>query len=379
MADPSTTIPSIGAAPSPNSDLPASEFPSLQRIQPTDLVGTTASNRQHASEEKRTETLRVAANLLIEVVNQLDSWFLRRDGSAQKDGHAGATADIPMDGHTLAGLRAAAAAGEPIRYEEFQALAALVGGVSSTPVGMIGAFASVQPAGWLICDGTLYTTTGYVRDDGVTVAYPGTPGSLSWAALTNLRGYLNNTWGGDGVNSFRVPDYRGRVILGAGVGRNGQIVRVRVTSQGSGYTSVPTVTIAPPPSGGIQATAVANVYLGKVVSIRIVNPGSGYTTAVSVSFSGGAGTGAAAATDVVLTSRSIGSYGGEETHQQTVEEMPYHGHPTGNESRAQGGNDNYTVYGIKRDGNVDTKNPTGDGQPFNVMPPWATANVCIKY
>ena len=44
------------------------------------------------------------------------------------------------------------------------------------------------PAGWLPADGTLYTTTGYYKDDNILVAYPTpSPGSLSWA---QLRQYL---------------------------------------------------------------------------------------------------------------------------------------------------------------------------------------------
>jgi hypothetical protein len=56
---------------------------------------------------------------------------------------------------------------------------------------------------------------------------------------------------------------------------------VTITNNGTEYTSTPSVTIDPPPSG-TQATAVATVVAGSVVSITITNSGSGYTTAPNI-------------------------------------------------------------------------------------------------
>lgn len=71
---------------------------------------------------------------------------------------------------------------------------------------------------------------------------------------------------------------------------------VTVTTQGSGYTSAPTVAFSG--GGGAGATGVAVLGTGanaqKVVAVNITNPGSGYTSNPTVAFSGGAGTGAAA-------------------------------------------------------------------------------------
>lgn len=64
---------------------------------------------------------------------------------------------------------------------------------------------------------------------------------------------------------------------------------IELTNGGSGYTVVPTVTIA---GDGVGATAVAKIVNGIVSSIEIVNKGSNYTTAI-VSISG-TGTGATA-------------------------------------------------------------------------------------
>ena len=61
----------------------------------------------------------------------------------------------------------------------------------------------------------------------------------------------------------------------------GAVSAITVTDGGNGYTSasLPTVTIAPPPSGGTQATASAIVNSnGVVTGFTITNPGSGYTS-----------------------------------------------------------------------------------------------------
>lgn len=68
------------------------------------------------------------------------------------------------------------------------------------------------------------------------------------------------------------------------------IYKIVVTNGGSGYSSVPTVTIIGDGSG---ATATATVVGGVVTAITVTSSGSGYTFA-DVVISGGAGSGAAA-------------------------------------------------------------------------------------
>ena len=60
------------------------------------------------------------------------------------------------------------------------------------------------------------------------------------------------------------------------------IKSINVTIPGSGYTSVPTVTISAPPSGGTQAVATAVVTDEKVTSLTITNAGEGYTSAPTI-------------------------------------------------------------------------------------------------
>ena len=80
-----------------------------------------------------------------------------------------------------------------------------------------------------------------------------------------------------------------------GINRTGQRVNdVQIDAGGSGYISPPTVTIAAPPGGGVQAQGSAFIFNGQVVSVAINEPGSGYTQAPLVTLSGGGGVGAAA-------------------------------------------------------------------------------------
>jgi filamentous hemagglutinin family protein len=68
---------------------------------------------------------------------------------------------------------------------------------------------------------------------------------------------------------------------------------IAVVAAGSGYTSVPTVTIAG--GGGTGATAVATISGGRVTGITLTNRGSGYTAIPTITISGGGGSNATAA------------------------------------------------------------------------------------
>lgn len=78
------------------------------------------------------------------------------------------------------------------------------------------------------------------------------------------------------------------------------IASITVTNEGSGYTSVPTVTIGTPTAGyGTTATAIATVGSGnKVTAITVTHAGSGYLTAPSVTITGGGGINAAATANI---------------------------------------------------------------------------------
>jgi len=76
-------------------------------------------------------------------------------------------------------------------------------------------------------------------------------------------------------------------------------ITVPATSQGSGYTTPPTVVFnaGVPPVGGTLATATVlstGITAGKVITVTLNSPGSGYISPPAITFTGGGGTGAAA-------------------------------------------------------------------------------------
>jgi hypothetical protein len=81
-----------------------------------------------------------------------------------------------------------------------------------------------------------------------------------------------------------------------GINRTGRRVeRIVVTAGGSGYTTIPSVTLSPPNlSNGRQALASAIVNNNQVVAIVVDDIGDGYSSAPSVSISGTTGAGATA-------------------------------------------------------------------------------------
>jgi hypothetical protein len=69
-----------------------------------------------------------------------------------------------------------------------------------------------------------------------------------------------------------------------------------MTNNGSGYTSVPTVSFLSSAGTGAAATAVlgTGTNTGKVVAVNVTNPGTGYQVPPTISFIGGGGINAAA-------------------------------------------------------------------------------------
>ena len=81
---------------------------------------------------------------------------------------------------------------------------------------------------------------------------------------------------------------------------SGYVIAVEVTDPGSGYTSAPTVTFTPSSrfnDGYGAATATATIEIG--IGITVTNGGSGYVTVPDVTLSGGGGSGAEAAATIM--------------------------------------------------------------------------------
>lgn len=135
------------------------------------------------------------------------------------------------------------------------------------------------PVGHIVGTGSRLSAYGY--SEGA---------SLSWDTSVETQ----EAYGSDGLvvggtteTSFEVTMF---VVQDAG-----NVSFINVGTPGSGYTSAPSVTIAAPPGGGRQATAVAIVAPGGTIAgVFITDHGKGYTSAPSVTFTGGGGTGAAA-------------------------------------------------------------------------------------
>ena len=68
-----------------------------------------------------------------------------------------------------------------------------------------------------------------------------------------------------------------------------EVKTLTIAAGGSGYSSAPTLTIAAPPDGGVQATATCTVNSGAINAVTITNAGSGYPIAPTVTVSGGGG------------------------------------------------------------------------------------------
>ena len=75
---------------------------------------------------------------------------------------------------------------------------------------------------------------------------------------------------------------------------------IQITNPGSGYSSVPTITIAAP-TDGVTATANAVLTSGEVSSIVITNHGSGYDSPPAITFSSGAASAIASITGRLST------------------------------------------------------------------------------
>jgi alpha-tubulin suppressor-like RCC1 family protein len=110
-------------------------------------------------------------------------------------------------------------------------------------------------------------TTIKIQDQAVTFGKLG-PGSLALSKFNDVdRTYIENA---------------ATARPGGSVITSGFVKNIEVYVSGSGYTSVPTVTISSPGGTGRTATATAVVSGQSVVSIIITDEGSGYTTTPTV-------------------------------------------------------------------------------------------------
>jgi hypothetical protein len=91
----------------------------------------------------------------------------------------------------------------------------------------------------------------------------------------------------------------------------GEVTSITVTNQGSGYTSVPTVSFLSATGIGAAATAVlgTGANAGKIIRVDITNSGTSYQSPPSISFVGGGGTNAAATAVIDINIDKPDSFG----------------------------------------------------------------------
>lgn len=119
---------------------------------------------------------------------------------------------------------------------------------------------------------------------------PNATNAASWFTAANFLSYANN------LKVVRTDTSGQRNAVST---LTGSITTLSIGTAGSGYTTAPTLSIAAPStSGGITATAVAEVTDGAITAVTIVEPGSGYTTnpAVTITPTNGGINGAISAT-----------------------------------------------------------------------------------
>ncbi len=139
----------------------------------------------------------------------------------------------------------------------------------------------------LASDGKIFRTTS-----ATTLATTG--GTVSSAAVdVNFSQFNNKLFYTDGASFLQFTDGTNSFRQGTSV------LSITVTNDGSGYTSIPTVTVgAPNLAYGTTTTATATVVSNKVSAITVTVAGSGYTSAPTVTISGGGGSGATATASV---------------------------------------------------------------------------------
>lgn len=171
-------------------------------------------------------------------------------------------------------------------------------GLPSSAISLAAGECWTIPAGWFECKpGPFTVIQNYDPITGIWRSIGG--GQLSIGSLERIRS--------DGVN-YRLANQSGcavgAVVTTAGSGytsvptvsasSGGSIWRaivggaiatsVTVTAGGSGYTYPPVVVFALPPNGGVQATGTCTISAGVVTAVVVTNQGAGYNSAPTVSF-----------------------------------------------------------------------------------------------
>ena len=252
------------------------------------------------------------------------------------------------------------------------------GGGTFLPAGLIFPYAgSTVPTGWLECDGSSYSNT----------AYPA------------LFAAIGTTWG-SGAGTFNVPDFRDRVPIGAGTGTFTETVAsgsidvsansLAVTSNDTKWItgmSVVYVGNANGLSSGTTYFTVRDTATSIKLATTLANAQNG--TVVDITSQG---TGNHALTHT-YTARTLGQYGGQESHAISSTEELLHGHIFRTDATAAAGSDATGGFMMNNsaDANVGpfTGTPTstngqqiggsGGNTAMNIMQPFGVVKYIISY
>jgi len=123
---------------------------------------------------------------------------------------------------------------------------------------------------------------------------------------------------GSGYTSVPTVSITGGGGSGATATASLGVVKLTLGASGNNYTTTPTCTISAPPAGGTQATCTVKLSGKKVGSIAIGVAGAGYTSTPTVSITGGGGSGATATASLGVVAVALGSPGSGYTSTPTV-------------------------------------------------------------
>lgn len=228
-------------------------------------------------------------------------------------------------------------------------------------IGPIPYSGSSIPTGWLECDGSAVSRSTY-------------------SALFTA---IGTTWGsGDGSTTFNLPDFRNRSPIGAGTGAVTEDV---TASSSNGFTVAANDTkwitgmavVLSNLSGFTTSATAGPTYYA--VRISSTNVRLATTLALAQNASPDvtiSGSGTATLTHT-FTARTLGQYGGEESHAMSITELLAHTHGAGNQI-------NISASGATLVRQTDTSTltvtgSTGGNAAMNNMQPFGVVKFIISY
>jgi microcystin-dependent protein len=252
--------------------------------------------------------------------------------------------------------------------------------IGNLPAGIIVPYAgsSLPATGWLECDGTAVSRTTYA----------------------DLFTAISTTWGvGNGTTTFNVPDFRDKVPIGSGtgtvkaagvdagvdIGADTLTVASNNTKWTTGMTVVFTLT-----SGTITGLVHNTTYYvvrDSATTIKLASSLANAQNGTVIDFTAKA----SPVWDIThtYTARTLGEYGGEESHAMSSVEHLAHGHtgstgtvPTLNSAGTAGGNNTLQELSDASNGTAPatlTIASTGGNAAMNTMQPFGVVKYIISH